>query len=239
MHRLFISDLHLDDPNSPQFLRFVECLAEEALAVDEIYILGDLVEMWIGDDDDSPLAAALTNALANACAHCSVFLMHGNRDFLFKEQFAERTGVHLIDDPHLPDPALLLCHGNLLCTDDAEYQILRKQLRGDPWQQQFLAQSLAQRRAFGEDLRRRSQQENANKTESIMDANAAAIAQLMSENSAPTLIHGHTHRPGLDTLNANQRRIVLGPWERCGWLCRQRDKNFELQCFSLARHYGT
>ena len=116
MHRLFISDLHLDDPNSPQFLRFVECLAEEALDVDEIYILGDLVEMWIGDDDDSPLAAALTNALANACAHCSVLLMHGNRDFLFKEQFAERTGVRLIDDPHLPDPALLLCHGDLLCT---------------------------------------------------------------------------------------------------------------------------
>ena len=239
MHRLFISDLHLDDPSSPQFLRFSECLVAESPSVDEIYILGDLVEMWIGDDDDSPLAIALINALANASAHCSVFLMHGNRDFLFKERFAEHTGVHLIDDPHLPDPRLLLCHGDLLCTDDTEYQIMRKQLRGEQWQQQFLAQSLAQRRAFGEDLRRRSQQENANKTESIMDANTDAIIQLMSEYSVPTLIHGHTHRPGLDTIGNRQQRVVLGPWERCGWLCRQQNEDFELQCFSLVHRYGT
>ena len=158
----------------------------EAAEVDEIYILGDLVEMWIGDDDDSPLAQALTQSLNNATARCSVFLMHGNRDFLFKDRFAERTGVCLIEDMHQPDPNLLLCHGDLLCTDDTEYQALRKQLRGVQWQQEFLAQSLAERRAFGEDLRRRSKQENANKAESIMDANTEAITD--AQTSTNTLL---------------------------------------------------
>ena len=239
MHRLFMSDLHLDDPTSSQFLRFNECLTSEAAEVDEIYILGDLVEMWIGDDDDSPLAQALTQSLNNATARCSVFLMHGNRDFLFKDRFAERTGVCLIEDMHQPDPNLLLCHGDLLCTDDTEYQALRKQLRGVQWQQEFLAQSLAERRAFGEDLRRRSRRENANKAESIMDANTEAIAEVMTHNSAQTLIHGHTHRPGLHQVNENKNRIVLGAWEGCGWLCRQQTEEFELECFSLARRYGT
>ena len=239
MHRLFISDLHLDDPSSPQFLRFDECLAAEARVVDEIYILGDLVEMWIGDDDDGPLARALMDSLTRTTAQCSVFLMHGNRDFLFKERFAERTGVCLIEDMYKPDTDLLLCHGDSLCTDDTEYQTLRKQLRDDHWQREFLAQSLAERRAFGENLRRRSQQENANKAESIMDANPAAVAQTMSGHSAKTLIHGHTHRPALDKLSDQRQRIVLGTWERCGWLCRQQNTQFELQCFSLARHYGT
>ena len=104
MHRLFMSDLHLDNPTSSQFLRFNECLTSEAAEVDEIYILGDLVEMWIGDDDDSPLAQALTQSLNHATARCSVFLMHGNRDFLFKDRFAERTGVCLINDMHQPIP---------------------------------------------------------------------------------------------------------------------------------------
>ena len=239
MHRLFISDLHLDDPSSPQFLRFDECLAVEARVVDEIYILGDLVEMWIGDDDDGPLARALMDSLRRTTAQCAVFLMHGNRDFLFKEPFAERTGVRLIEDMYQPDADLLLCHGDLLCTDDTEYQTLRKQLRGNEWQQEFLSQSLAERRAFGADLRKRSQQENANKAESIMDANSIAIAQAMSEYSAQTLIHGHTHRPELDNMSEQRQRIVLGAWERCGWLCRQQTTQFELQCFSLARHYGT
>ena len=102
MRRLFISALHLDTPTSPQFLRFAECLAAESRRVDEIYVLGDLVEMWIGDDDDNALAIALTSTLQLACKQCRIYLMHGNRDFLFGKQFANQTGVTIIDELHEP-----------------------------------------------------------------------------------------------------------------------------------------
>ena len=239
MQRLFISDLHLDHPTNPQFLRFAECLAVESNKVDEIYILGDLVEMWIGDDDDSPLAKELQAVLKRTTAKCSVYLMHGNRDFLFGESFAHRTGVTIINDTHAAASGLLLSHGDQLCTDDAEYQALRVQLRGSSWQSEFLSRPLAERRAFGDDLRRRSTQENANKASAIMDANPHAIDELITSQGAQTLIHGHTHRPEIDPRPGGQQRIVLGSWERCGWLCRQHQQHFSLECFSLARRYGT
>ncbi len=239
MRRLFISDLHLETPTSPQFLRFAECLAAESRRVDEIYVLGDLVEMWIGDDDDNALAIALTSTLQLACKQCRIYLMHGNRDFLFGKQFANQTGVTIIDELHEPEAGLLLSHGDQLCTDDSDYQTLRAQLRGQKWQSEFLAKPLSERRAFGNALRQRSRHENANKAEAIMDANPYAIEQLMTTHKTQTLIHGHTHRPGLDTRSSGQQRIVLGAWEVCGWLCRQQDGVFELACFSLAHRYGT
>jgi UDP-2,3-diacylglucosamine hydrolase len=239
MRRLFISDLHLDTPTSAQFLRFAECLDLESSRVEEIYILGDLVEMWIGDDDSSAFTTALVDVLKRTSEQCAVFLMHGNRDFLFGEQFAQHTGVTLLPDIYQPEPGLVLCHGDELCTDDAEYQQLRLQLRGSAWQSDFLARPLAERRAFGDDLRQRSMQENANKAESIMDANPQAIAQLIDTHQAAVLVHGHTHRPEVSSLGQEQRRVVLGAWERCGWLCRQHDQHFNLECFSLARRYGT
>ena len=105
--------------------------------------------------------------------------MHGNRDFLFKEHFAERTGVRLIEDMYQPDADLLFCHGDLLCTDDTEYQTLRKQLRGNEWQQEFFIPELSRTARLWCRPAKRSQQENANKAESIMDANSTAIAQAM------------------------------------------------------------
>ena len=239
MQRLFISDLHLDSSTSPQFLRFAECLDLESRRVEEIYILGDLVEMWIGDDDDDPFATALVSVITRASSQCAVFLMHGNRDFLFGEQFARHTGVRLLPDIHQPEPGLLLCHGDELCVDDTAYQKLRLQLRSSAWQSEFLARPLTERRAFGNDLRQRSMQENANKAESIMDANPQATAQLIDKHQVKVLIHGHTHRPEFSLTDRQQRRVVLGAWERCGWLCRQQDQRFSLECFSLARRYGT
>jgi len=240
VRRIFVSDLHLEDPAEAAFQRFAECLEQESARVDEIYILGDLVEMWIGDDDDSAAAAMLRQVLAQASARCPVKLMHGNRDFLFGEEFADASGVQLLDDPWLTDDGILLSHGDLLCTDDGEYQSMRQLLRSPQWQADILAKSLQERKAFGQALRAQSRNSNANKAANIMDVNAAATEALISEfcPASRTLIHGHTHRPGMHK-GGTYTRIVTGAWERCGWLCRQRGNQLQLECFSLARRYGT
>lgn len=238
MQRIFISDLHLDDPLAPAFKRFAESLAVESRRVDEIYILGDLVEMWIGDDDDSNCAKQLRQTLKATVDQLPVYLMHGNRDFLFGETFARDTGVNLIDDPHQTEDGLLLSHGDLLCTDDNDYQNMRVLLRSDAWQADILAKSLEERKAFGQSLRAQSMANNANKASNIMDVNAEATQNLMMKYRADTLIHGHTHRPGCHQQD-NFRRLVNGAWERCGWLVRQQDQSLALECFSLAHRYGT
>ena len=240
MQRIFLSDLHLDDPQAAAFQRFAECLAIEAERVDEIYVLGDLVEMWIGDDDDGAAATALAELFTRTTAVCPVYLMHGNRDFLFGELFAQRTGVQLIDDPYLTTDGLLLSHGDALCTDDQEYQHMRALLRSDAWQADILSKSLQERKAFGQALREQSRTSNANKAANIMDVNPAATKTLMDaqQPAQHVLIHGHTHRPGVHQT-PSFTRMVTGAWERCGWLCRQQDQQLRLECFSLARRYGT
>jgi UDP-2,3-diacylglucosamine hydrolase len=238
MQRIFLSDLHLSDPEDKVFIGLAACLEAEAKQVDEIYILGDLVEMWIGDDDNSPIAAALTELLSNASKHCKIFLMHGNRDFLFGEKFATQAGVKLINDPTTLDEEILLTHGDALCTDDGEYQEMRKILRSEAWQQDILRKSLAERIKFGQDLRAESIANNANKSSAIMDVNASAVTNFVTPN-IKRLIHGHTHRPGEHKIGQRQsKRIVLGDWGPCGWLCRQVGDKFTLECFNLAHRYG-
>ncbi|MCR9258280.1 MAG: UDP-2,3-diacylglucosamine diphosphatase [Pseudomonadaceae bacterium] len=238
MHRLFISDLHLDDPSAPAFLRFHECLTHESRRVDEIYILGDLVEMWIGDDDDSVAAQQLRQILKTISAQTPVYLMHGNRDFLFGEKFANDTGVTLLGDPHMTDDGLLLSHGDMLCTDDVAYQNMRTLLRSEAWQQDILSKTLAERKAFGQSLRQQSQTNNANKPSNIMDVNDDATSALVAEHQVHILLHGHTHRPGMHQHDGF-KRFVTGAWERCGWLARQIDEALWLECFSLAHRYGS
>jgi UDP-2,3-diacylglucosamine hydrolase len=238
VQRLFISDLHLDDPSAPAFLRFSECLADESRRVDEIYILGDLVEMWIGDDDDSVAAQHLRQTLKATSAVTSVYLMHGNRDFLFGEKFADDTGVTLLSDPHMTDDGLLLSHGDMLCTDDVDYQNMRTLLRSEAWQKDILSKTLAERKAFGQSLRQQSQTNNANKPSNIMDVNEEATSTLVAQHQAQILLHGHTHRPGVHQ-HKSFTRFVTGAWERCGWLARQQDEVLWLECFSLAHRYGS
>ena len=237
MQRIFLSDLHLDDPESRTFNGFAACLRAESKQVDEIYILGDLVEMWIGDDDDSPIALAVTKLLQSISKHCPIFLMHGNRDFLFAAEFATRTGVTLVSDPSTLDDCIVISHGDALCTDDNAYQEMRKVLRGEAWQNEILSKSLAERKLFGKGLRAESIANNANKSSAIMDVNADAVADLLKANTT-TIIHGHTHRPGIHQVaQTGAERIVLGDWGPCGWLCRQIDDNFSLECFNLAHRY--
>jgi UDP-2,3-diacylglucosamine hydrolase len=233
--RLFLSDLHLADPEAAVFRTFAALLHEQSRQVDEIYLLGDVCEVWVGDDDDGPLARALIDVLARTAEQADLFVMRGNRDFLFGERFEAATGARLIPDPHPLDDDTLLAHGDAYCIDDLPYQNVRRMLRSAAWQQDVLSRSLAERRTLAQAMRQQSAATNANKAENIMDVSAAEVARVMAEHGASRLIHGHTHRPGIHTA-AWGRRYVLGAWERCGWVLREDDAGaLSLSCQPL-RH---
>jgi len=240
MKRLFISDLHLEDPSSGIFRAFVDLLRVEAPLVDEIYILGDLVEMWVGDDDDSECAQALCRTLNQASQQAGIFLVHGNRDFLFGEAFANASGTTILADPYLLDGHILLSHGDQYCIDDEAYQQARVMLRSEAFQQDLLRRSLTERQALGKQMRAQSVEANANKSDQIMDVNLGAITLAMQKHEADILIHGHTHRPGVYPQRGTTafKRIVLGDWQDCGWLCRQEDDHWSLECFGLSHYRG-
>jgi len=231
---LFISDLHLD-PERPVITRlFTEFLDRQAGTADALYILGDLFEAWIGDDDDSELAQSVITALRHCAGRGTpVSIMHGNRDFLLGQAFASAAGCTLLDDPAVIDlygtPTLLM-HGDRLCTDDTGYLEFRAQVHSPEWQSAMLAKPLQERRAIARQLRNESRSRTAGKPESIMDVNAQAVIDSMDAHGTYRLIHGHTHRPALHELQVNGRpaqRIVLGDWYEqgsvlycCGQACR-------------------
>jgi UDP-2,3-diacylglucosamine hydrolase len=216
---LFISDLHLspDRPGTVELL--VGFLAARARRAQRLYILGDLFDAWIGDDDDSPPSPAVCAALrglTQAGTACNV--MHGNRDFLLGRRFVRDTGCTLLKDPTLIDlggsPTLLM-HGDLLCTDDVAYQRFRRRMRNPLIQHLFLWKPLASRRAIAADYRRKSGAATAAKTETIMDVNADTVARYLTRYGAKNLVHGHTHRPAdhsLDLPGGLATRRVLAEW---------------------------
>ncbi len=238
MRAAFISDLHIDNER-PQVLaglrQWVDARAGE---VDALYVLGDLAEVWVGDDDDDATASAIREALASAAARCAVFVMHGNRDFLLGERFAADTGATLLPDPSVADIAgqrVLLAHGDAYCTGDAEYQRARALFRSPQWQAEVLAMPLAARRTLAADLRTGSRAASERKADNIMDVAPDAVAAAMVEADAALLVHGHTHRPGIHRLADGRQRIVLGDWERCGWALTLDGGAPELACFALPR----
>ena len=238
MKRIFLSDLHIEAVDSQTAERFSEVMETESQWADEIYILGDLVEMWIGDDDDSELAEFVRGVLKKTVAQTQLFLTHGNRDFLYGEAIAEATGVNVFTGVQTSADGIVLCHGDEYCIDDEAYQQMRALFRSEAWQADILSKTLAERAAFGAAIRAQSKQDNANKASNIMDVNDDAVAAAFADVRASIMIHGHTHRPGVHRVGSTTR-IVLGAWERCGWLVRQTDSQLDLECFSLAHHYGS
>lgn len=235
---VYISDLHLSDAAEPQFRTLNAMLEQESQNASAIFILGDLCEVWVGDDDDGELANALRDLIATTAKRCPVYLLHGNRDFLIGAQFADTTGCQLLEDPYLLPNGTLLAHGDAFCTDDLEYQEVRKTLRSSRWQADILSQSLEARRALAQGMRERSIATNANKADNIMDVNESEVARVVTDAGAKRLIHGHTHRPGIHESHWGQR-YVLGAWEHCGWLVRERAELIQLECFALTGRYGT
>jgi len=237
--RLYVSDVHLmpgDSTAERQRLTAFSNLLQSApgAGIEEIYLLGDLCEMWIGDDDDSPLVSHLAALFADLSTKLAMQFLPGNRDFLLGQQFAQRTGLTIIDDPHRLTDGTVLSHGDSLCTDDSDYQTLRTLLRSSEWQKDILSKSLAERRAFGANLRAQSMTANANKASNIMDVNASAVTELVDQHNALVFIHGHTHRPGIHNVSANCQRLVLGAWEDCGWWALQQQQHIELRCAGIS-----
>ncbi|MCX7033341.1 MAG: UDP-2,3-diacylglucosamine diphosphatase [Arenimonas sp.] len=227
MTTLFVSDLHLDASRPGITRLFLDFLAGEARQAQALYVLGDLFEAWVGDDDPGEPGAATCAALkALADSGVPVFLMRGNRDFLFGPGIAARSGATLLADPCVVDlhgrPTLLM-HGDLLCSDDAGYQAFRRQVRDPAWQATFLAQPLAARQAFAAKARAASREHQSGMGEAITDANAAAVVEVMSRHGVDRLIHGHTHRPAIHALALQGRpatRVVLGDWYEQGSVLR-------------------
>jgi UDP-2,3-diacylglucosamine hydrolase len=223
-YSLLISDLHLD-PARPAHLSALEALLENhAGKADRLYVLGDLFEAWIGDDDDSPFNRQAIDAFRRfSDAGSELFFMHGNRDFLLGDKFADDCGGVLLDEGTVADlygTRALLMHGDNLCTEDHAYQQFRAMARDPQWQQGMLAKPLEERRALAQGMRMQSQGNNANKPENIMDVTPAEVVRVMEEAGVRHLIHGHTHRPAVhdvDLKDGTGTRWVLGDWGALGW----------------------
>lgn len=217
---LFISDLHLDAGRpalTEAFARFLD----DHRGCKRLYILGDLFEAWIGDDDDAPLAhrtAQLLRAFSDAGP--DLYLMRGNRDFLLGAAFSERCGATLLDDPTVIDlhgEPVLLMHGDTLCTADTDYQAFRNTVRAASWRARTLALPLPERRALARQLRGESLAAAGEKPGAIVDVTPGEVDKVMSEYGVSTLVHGHTHRPGRYSCAAGQR-WVLGDWGATAWI---------------------
>lgn len=239
MSTLFIADLHLDDSRPQITSLFEQYLASnDVRRADALYILGDLVEAWIGDDDDAELPARIARATrAVRDAGVPVYFMVGNRDFMLGEAFAERAGFTLLDDGTVHDlygtPTLLM-HGDALCTDDVAYQAVRRNVRTPEWKAQIMAMPLDARRAFAAKARADSRAHTGTTHETIMDVNAGAVADAMRAAGVTRLIHGHTHRPAVHDFDLDghtAERIVLGDWYEQGSALQIDLKTADLKTF--------
>ena len=217
---LFIADLHLCQEEPAITAGFLRFLAREAPRCDALYILGDLFEAWIGDDDPNPLHQQIASALR--ALPVPVYFIHGNRDFLIGRRFARASGMTLLPEEQvltLYGHRLLIMHGDTLCTDDAGYLRFRAKVH-NPWiQRLFLALPLWIRKRIAARMRADSKQANQHKSRTIMDVNQDAVAAAMLRQQVPLLIHGHTHRPAIHTLNLQgetAQRAVLGAWHSRG-----------------------
>ncbi len=231
----FISDLHLESAQPEGVERFVDFAGSEGPVADRLYILGDLFEAWIGDDDPDPGLRPVRSALRRLTrSGTPCHFMHGNRDFLIGERFAAETGCTLLGDYETIEvhgTTVLLTHGDLLCTDDKRYMTLRGTVRDPAWQAEFLAKPLAERRTIADGLRQLSRTEIAAKPEDIMDVNQSSVEDTMRRFGVSVLLHGHTHRPAVHEFELDEEpalRIVLGAWHDRASIVRWDEQGFEL-----------
>ena len=248
MPTLFISDLHLDPARPDITGLFCDFLDGEARQADALYILGDLFEAWVGDDDPSETGALVADMLRSLVdGGVPVSFQHGNRDFLIGNDYARRAGFAILPDPAvilLHDRPVMLMHGDLLCSDDTAYQQFRAQVRNRDWQTAFLSQPLDARLAFAAQARAASQARqgalmDAGTMDAITDVSPATVDDYFRRYGVDTLIHGHTHRPAIHDLDVDGRhcqRIVLGDWYEQGSVLRVDDGQFDLAVLSHGVH---
>ena len=239
MSILFISDLHLSGERENITELFIEFLEQRASKADALYILGDLFEVWPGDDMIQPDYLQSISALKQlADSGIPLYVMQGNRDFLMAKQFEEVSGATLIEDPTVIDlygTATLLMHGDTLCTDDVDYQKFRTMVRNPSWQSDFLSKSIKERLAMTTKYREISKEKTAEKKMDIMDVNQQTVETVMREKNINQLIHGHTPRPAIHDFTADEqkmKRIVLGDWFEQGSVLVCDEKGCQLESIS-------
>jgi len=230
---LIIADLHLARPE-PRTLALLDRFLERASGAEAVYILGDLFDYWIGDDQ--PVDPAIAERLERfADLDAAVYFLPGNRDFLVGAEWLDRLGAKAMAEQTAIEEGgrrLLLLHGDELCTDDAAYQAMRAQLRDPRFIRDFLGRTLSERIAIAEDLRSKSRTESSTKADDIMDVNAVAVDEMLERTQADCLIHGHTHRPAIHRLGAGRCRVVTGDWGEAGWLVSLDDGAIRLERFT-------
>lgn len=220
---LFIADLHLSAGRVTTLRRFVRFIEQRAVQAEALYILGDLFDAWVGDDDFTPPNGLIVRALQRLSAQGTrIYLQHGNRDFLIGARFAKAAGLEILPDHAVIDlygTPTLLCHGDSLCSDDVAYQQFRRKSRDPAWRTDILAKPLLLRLLAARWYRLRSFWHKSKQSAVIMDVNADTLKQTVREYGVSRLIHGHTHRPCLNTFTLDGQcvqRYVLAPWEEQG-----------------------
>ena len=227
MTTLFVSDLHLEADRPDIGQQFIQFLQTDASEADDLYILGDLFEAWVGDDDPNTHYFAIKRALRKIVDRgIPIYFMHGNRDFMVGKGFANETGVQILDDPYkvtMYGQRTLLTHGDLLCTDDVQYQRVRQMVRNPDWQAQMRVKPLKERLRIAKEARRQSLEQTINMSLQIMDVNQDEVIRVIQQHEVDVLLHGHTHRPGMHDVEVGYRkakRIVLGDWYTQGSVVR-------------------
>lgn len=238
MATLFIADLHLSTEEPAITAGFLRLLEGEARTAEALYILGDLFEAWIGDDDPNPLHAAIAaaiRALVESGVPC--YFIHGNRDFLIGKRFARQSGMTLLPAEKvltLYGERVLIMHGDTLCTDDVGYQQFRAKVQQRWLQMLFLSLPLFIRQRIAAKMRAGSKASNQTKSDAIMDVNQQTVSEVMRQHHVRHLIHGHTHRPAIHDLQIEghpARRYVLGAWHQEGSMIKASENGIELLFF--------
>jgi UDP-2,3-diacylglucosamine hydrolase len=236
MTRLFVSDLHLDAGSPEAVEQFLEFTRTHVADAEALYILGDLFEAWVGDDDPDPTKIRVCNGLRTLTDRgVGCFILHGNRDFLIGRDFCSRTGGRLLADPvvaELDGERVLLTHGDALCTDDHSYQELRSTVRTPEWQRRFLALPLADRELIANQARAGSKEHTSRTIPNIMDVNEDAVSTAFRAARVRRIIHGHTHRPGVHETSIEgepAQRMVLGAWYEQGSYVQYDHGRYELR----------
>lgn len=209
----FLSDVHLDASEVATFNAWANHL--NTTPANALFILGDLFEVWIGDDTQDPFHLQCMEVLRTTAKRIPVFFMCGNRDFLVGSDWLQSTDVQGLQDPcvlELAKQKVLLSHGDALCIDDTDYMTFRQQVRSNAWQEAFLAKPLSERQQIAKDLRTQSKARQQTQTDYVdVDTNTARV--WLHENNCKLLIHGHTHRPATHDLGDGLSRMVLSDWE--------------------------
>ena len=238
----FIADLHLSE-NRPHLLTlFRQFMQEQAPEAEKLYILGDLFDFWIGDDEQSDLISEVQQLIRHLTEQgVPCYFQHGNRDFLIGKKFAKACGLTLLPTYQVIDlygTPTLLCHGDTLCVDDVKYQQYRKKVHQKWRQWLFLHLPLKVRLKIAEKIRAKSRQDKQLKSTEIMDVNAAFVQQMFAQFHVTQMIHGHTHRQKHHEIPPHFHRIVLGDWGETSSLLEVTPHSIEFINDTLRRKNG-